>query len=408
MLIELGVVTEEFKFPSLWKMTNRCDRLMADEEKPFFENTMSSLGPTQKVSFSMDEWEGNEGRSYFILVMHAILLDWSNTLTVPVMCQDIPYPRDMASIRDKFLVGLRRVGFAGERAELIKRVWGFTFDGAASNRAFDPRLDVVNLSATELQVRENIVEEFKETSDINCILHKMETFEKHVKQGASEGSAEFNLLVEAALAPGRLLYASNTNRQELRRVQQVDDDRDGRVKGIVKPGDTRWSHVANSMKREIYLEKYYALIDVNKTNFSTLEKKNAWNTTYPSQLARSNLKRSITTPFRAVNNAGDLLSRENYSCGGSCQTFQSRPGLKGLSQRFGTVSTTCVPSAAYNTLQLLSNIPSATCNVKYVYDSSDYIRYLKQKAVNQNYNAYTNGGDQSNASQVAWKAVRRY
>jgi hypothetical protein len=136
--------------------------------------------------------------------------------------------------------------------------------------------------------------------------------------------------------------------------------------------------------------------------------KNAWNTTYPSQLKRDKLKTSITTPFRAVNNAGDLLSRENYSCGGSCQSFQSRPGLKGLSQRFGTVSSTCVPSAAYNTLQLLSNIPSASCNVKYVYDSSDYTRYLKQKAVNQNYNDYTYGGDQSNAGQVAWKAVRRY
>ena len=41
--------------------------------------------------------------------------------------------------------------------------------------------------------------------------------------------------------------------------------------------------------------------------------KEAWNTTYPSQLRRNNLKKSITTPFRAVNNAGDLLSRENYS-----------------------------------------------------------------------------------------------
>ncbi len=40
--------------------------------------------------------------------------------------------------------------------------------------------------------------------------------------------------------------------------------------------------------------------------------KNAWNTTYPSQLRRDNLKQPITTPFRAVNNAGDLLSRENY------------------------------------------------------------------------------------------------
>ena len=136
--------------------------------------------------------------------------------------------------------------------------------------------------------------------------------------------------------------------------------------------------------------------------------KNAWNTTYPNQLKINKLKQSITTPFRAVNNAGDILSRENYSCGGPCQTFQNRPGLYGLKQRFGSVSTSCTPSAAYNSLQLIKNIPPASCNVKYVYDSSDYIRYLKQTAINKNYNDLSYGGDQSNASQVAWKAIRRF
>ena len=136
--------------------------------------------------------------------------------------------------------------------------------------------------------------------------------------------------------------------------------------------------------------------------------KNAWNTTYPSQLRRNNLKRTITTPFRAVNNAGDLLSRENFSCGGSCQTPQSRPGLHGLKTHFGSVSVSCTPSAAYNSLQLIKNIPAAACNVKYVYDSSDYITYLKQKAINKNYNDYSFGGDQSNGSQSAQRAIRRY
>lgn len=136
--------------------------------------------------------------------------------------------------------------------------------------------------------------------------------------------------------------------------------------------------------------------------------KNAWNTTYPSQLKANNLKRAIITPFRAVNNAGDLLARENFSCGGSCQSFQSRPGLHGLRQRFGSTGTSCQPSAAYNTLQLNKNIPSATCNVKYVYDSSDYITYLKQKAVVKNYNDLSYGGDQNNASQSAVRAIRRY
>ena len=136
--------------------------------------------------------------------------------------------------------------------------------------------------------------------------------------------------------------------------------------------------------------------------------KNAWNTTYPSQLRRNNLKTSITTPFRAVNNAGDLLSRQNYSCGGTCQTFQSRPGLKGLKNKFGSISNTCIPSATYSNLQLLTNVPASACNVKYVYDSSDYVTYLKQKAVNKNYNDLSYGGDQYKASQSSLRAIRRY
>jgi hypothetical protein len=136
--------------------------------------------------------------------------------------------------------------------------------------------------------------------------------------------------------------------------------------------------------------------------------KNSWNTTYPSQLRRDNLKKPITTPFRAVNNAGDLLSRLNYSCGGTCQTPQSRPGLKGLKGHFGSVQNGCTPSATYSSLQLLNNIPASACNVKYVYDSSDYVTYLKQRAVNKNYNDLTYGADQSNSNQSAIKAIRRY
>ncbi len=136
--------------------------------------------------------------------------------------------------------------------------------------------------------------------------------------------------------------------------------------------------------------------------------KDAWNTQYRRQLRRNNLKQSITTPFRAVNNAGDLLSRENYSCGGSCQSFQSRPGLRGLRTRFGSVSVSCVPSAAYNSLQLINNVPAAACNVKYVYDSSDYITYLKQRAINKNYNDLSYGGDDYKGSQSAQRAIRRY
>lgn len=118
----------------------------------------------------------------------------------------------------------------------------------------------------------------------------------------------------------------------------------------------------------------------------------AWNTKYTNQTTKG------VTPFRAVTNSGDALSRTNYSCGGSCQSFQSRPGLKGLSQRFGSIGGACDNSG----------VPPAACNVKYVYDSSDYIRYAKEKAINRNYNDINFGGDSSNTSQSAIRAIRRY
>jgi hypothetical protein len=172
---------------------------------------------------------------------------------------------------------------------------------------------------------------------------------------------------------------------------------------VARPGNSGGAINGYMAQQTINVDKRYP--EFEHIRFTL---KNAWNTTYPSQLRRDNLKQPITTPFRAVNNAGDLLSRLNYSCGGTCQSFQSRPGLRGLKAHFGAVQDTCIPSATYSNLQLLPNIPAAACNVKFVYDSSDYVTYLKQKAVNKNFNAIDYGGDQSNGSQSAIRAIRRY
>ena len=139
-----------------------------------------------------------------------------------------------------------------------------------------------------------------------------------------------------------------------------------------------------------------------RTRFTLRE---SWNTT--SYSGSSNPKR-IITPFRAVNNAGDLLSRENYSCGGSCQTPQSRPGLSGLRQKFGSTSVSCQPSVVWSSSQIDPNVPSSTCNVKYVYDGSDYIKFKKNQAINRNYNDRSFGGNDYNASQTNIRHIKRY
>ena len=135
-------------------------------------------------------------------------------------------------------------------------------------------------------------------------------------------------------------------------------------------------------------------IDFEQTRFQLRQ---AWNTTYPSQLRIKGLQR-IITPFRAVTNSGDLLSRTNYSCGGSCQSVQSRPNLHGLQGHFGAIHNLCDGT----------EVSAAACNTKFVYDSSDYATYLKQRTVNRNYNDLSSGGDSNYTNQNALRAIRRY
>ena len=85
--------------------------------------------------------------------------------------------------------------------------------------------------------------------------------------------------------------------------------------------------------------------------------RSSWNTPYATGTYEG--EKRVITPFRAVNNLGDFLGRKNYSCGGPNQmTF------------------TCESS----------NVPASSANIKFVPDSSDYIRFRKQQAMNRNYN----------------------
>jgi len=118
----------------------------------------------------------------------------------------------------------------------------------------------------------------------------------------------------------------------------------------------------------------------------------SWNGPYAS--GKVNNKSRVITPFRAVNNSGDFLARQNYVCGGPNQIQASRSFYQGS---IGSIISKCDGTG----------IPSSTCNVKYVADSSDYTKFKKQRASVQNYNDVSNGGDQSHASYDAWLRVHR-
>jgi hypothetical protein len=118
----------------------------------------------------------------------------------------------------------------------------------------------------------------------------------------------------------------------------------------------------------------------------------AWNNTNVNNSLNGNDR--IITPFRAVNNLGDYLSRQNYVCGGSNQVNASRPGWKG---HIGSILSACDNTG----------IAASVTNNRFVPDASDYITYKKQRAISQNYNDLGFGGDQNNASYVNLMAVRR-
>jgi hypothetical protein len=140
-----------------------------------------------------------------------------------------------------------------------------------------------------------------------------------------------------------------------------------------------------------------ATINVDKTyqNYEQirLTLRQSWSTS----ILNKNKGKAKLGPFRIVTNAGDLLNRQYYSCNNNCQSFQGRPGLFGLSGHFGGTKNNCDNSG----------IPAGTCNIKYVYDSSNYTTFLKQQATNRNYNDKSNGGS-NNASQSALKAIHRF
>jgi len=93
------------------------------------------------------------------------------------------------------------------------------------------------------------------------------------------------------------------------------------------------------------------------------------------------------TPFRAVNNLGDYLGRQNYVCGGSNQVNASRPGMKGL---IGSINSQCDGTG----------VAASVANNRFVADSSDYIKFKKQNAMNRNYNDLTVGGTKSSSQNL--------
>jgi len=117
----------------------------------------------------------------------------------------------------------------------------------------------------------------------------------------------------------------------------------------------------------------------------------SWNT--QNATGYVNGKQRKITPFRAINNLGDFLNRQNYVCGGPNQVNADKPGWK---SRIGSIISHCDGTG----------VPAGSGNMRFVPDSSDYTTFRRQQAINRNYNDLKNGGDLHNGSYEAFMRVR--
>ena len=84
--------------------------------------------------------------------------------------------------------------------------------------------------------------------------------------------------------------------------------------------------------------------------------RNSWNNSYATGTVNGHNR--VIGEFRAINNAGDFLSRKNYVCGLNLHCVQNCDS---------------------------THVPSSSANPKFVTDSSDYTKYRKQRAYNKNF-----------------------
>lgn len=122
--------------------------------------------------------------------------------------------------------------------------------------------------------------------------------------------------------------------------------------------------------------------------------------------------RAVCGPFRSFFNAGDVLGR-NYQAGGpnavvGVNVARNHSAVKnaGAISDAGVGKTETIGTTVFTSGNGAGQIPVQSGNPKFVYDGSDYIRYKKLAAVNQNYNDITFGGAGKSDMFMALNRVR--
>lgn len=265
-LMKLGVTHEGFKYPSRYTVTRRTDEFL---DKESAEQVAIFVKLVDFFCCGWDEWTSKQNLNYLSLNLTSIPPDFSRLVNFMVACSHFPYPHEMPDIRHKVLELIRRVlpgyenaevvePFTGELARvLLEKLKGFTYDGAAANYCFSPNPRASGIDANERMLRRAVNVTFQKQAENRCLCHRIVKVMEHCyDDSGNEASDAFKEIMESIFSFLNLISSSQKNEQELRRVQEEDNARVGKIKGDIGVPKTRWNYNARRLRRAFYLMKY--------------------------------------------------------------------------------------------------------------------------------------------------------
>ena len=281
-LKELGIISENFKLPSRRTVTRRLDEFLVAEEKEQTDKVISSL---EFYGVAWDEWTSKQNLNYMALTVTGIPADFSCLTDFLVSCSLFTYPHAMKDIRLKVIQCVQRMlpsvhleptceeGLVLE--SFLKKVFSLTYDGAASNYAFSPNPQAAGIIATEKTERRVVCEKYKTIEERRCICHRVVKILEHCYNDSGNDASEFfKEMIDSIYIFFDLIKSSQKNEQELRRMQEVDLLRVGKIVVDISVPATRWNYNARRLPRIYRLWPYASTMESQTAE--TANEKREW------------------------------------------------------------------------------------------------------------------------------------
>lgn len=252
-LTKLNVVRPDFKLHSRRTVTKRLDDFLDTEAKSHNDRILSIV---DTVSLSWDEWTSKADENYMGVNISSILPDFSSLFESMIAVNLFKYPHEMPDIRRKVIKLAHRGLFSAvaipleaneegwEEGEILdsflKKVKSLTYDGAAANYAFSPDPLLTGLTQREKAERNAVCARYSTVEERRCFCHRIIKLLQHCLDDNDNPASElYQKVFDDMYGFFTLISRSQKNLQELRRVQELDEDRVGGVIFDIRAPETR-------------------------------------------------------------------------------------------------------------------------------------------------------------------------